>query len=100
MFLRSRRRMRVFPPLAAPPDRRRSDISVVSPLPARSQISPAHWTGEYLLLANANTTLRTAPRAGIGAGALAAHGHAAAVAQTAIAPDIHQALDIQRNLAP
>src|SRR5690606_34291622 len=51
-----------------------------------------------LLLANTDAALRTSPGASIGACALTAHGHSAAVAQTAIAPDIHQALDVERDL--
>ena len=48
MFLRSRRRIRVLPPRAAPPDRRRSDIIVVSPLPVRSQNQPCPPGGQRI----------------------------------------------------
>lgn len=61
----------------------------------------AHHRGEHslLLVPNTDAALRTTPGARIGASPLAAHGHAAAVTQTAIAADIHQPLDVQRNLS-
>ena len=101
MFLRSRRLTRVLPRPAAPPDRRRSDISSVSPLPVRSRgyRFPANSTGACLLLADADAPARTTPRARVGSRALAPDRHATTVAQPAIAPNVHQPLDVQRHLA-
>src|SRR5437868_3146551 len=51
------------------------------------------------LLAYADRLARTAAGAGIGAGALAAHGQPAPVAQPTVGPDLHQALDVERDFA-
>src|SRR6266576_1549463 len=51
------------------------------------------------LLAHADRLARTAAGAGIGAGALAAHGQPAPVAQPTVGPDLHQALDVERDFA-
>src|SRR6056297_3772271 len=53
-----------------------------------------------LLLLLAGDRLRRAlAGAGIGVGALAAHGQAAAMPQAAVAAEVHQALDVDRHLA-
>src|SRR6266576_3247551 len=51
------------------------------------------------LLAHADRLTRATAGAGVGPGALSAHGQAAPVAQPAIGPDRHQALDVERDLA-
>src|SRR6266480_4444700 len=51
------------------------------------------------LLAHADRLTRATAGAGVGPGALSAHGQAAPVAQPAIGPDLHQALDVERDLA-
>src|ERR1044071_6570533 len=94
MFLRSRRRTR--PPAA------------VASLPIRSPFEAAqHATDTTRLsvlrrgfLLAGNGFGRTLAGAGVGVGALAADRQALAVTQTAIAAEIHQALDVDGNLAP
>src|SRR6266550_2571711 len=51
------------------------------------------------LLAHADRLTRATAGARVGPGALSAHGQAAPVAQPAIGPDLHQALDVERDLA-
>src|SRR5438094_1060445 len=51
------------------------------------------------LLPYADGLARTPPRARVGPGALAADGKAAPVAQPTVGPDLHQALDVERDLA-
>src|SRR6202043_675415 len=51
------------------------------------------------LLAHADRLARAAAGAGVGPGALATDRQAAAVAQPTVGPDLHQALDIERDLA-
>src|SRR5205814_976782 len=46
-----------------------------------------------------DAALRTLARAGVGVGALAADRQALAVAQAAVATEIHKALDVERDLA-
>jgi hypothetical protein len=53
-----------------------------------------------LFLLPGNGLCRTLAGARIGVGALAAYRQTAAMAQTAVAPKIHQPLDIHRNFAP
>src|SRR5947209_4539399 len=48
---------------------------------------------------HADRLARTTARAGVGAGALAAHRQAAPVAQPAVGPDLHQPLDVECDLA-
>src|SRR5437879_8611390 len=61
---------------------------------------PSSWSlaGFHLLLPG-HRALRTAPAAGVGTGALAAHGQAAAVTLAAVGPDLGQPLDVGRDLA-
>src|SRR5207245_3136397 len=61
---------------------------------------PSSWSlaGLHLLLPR-HRALGTAPAAGVGAGALAAHGQAAAVPLAAVGADLGQPLDVGRDLA-
>src|SRR5207249_4007003 len=61
---------------------------------------PSSWSlaGLHLLLPG-HRALRTAPAAGVGTGALAAHGQAAAVTLAAVGADFGEALDVGRHLA-
>src|SRR5215468_11036408 len=86
MFLRSRLRTRVaslpmFDPFAACPARAAADYPC-------------------LLLLAGDRLGRSLAGAGIGVCALAAHREAATVAQPAIAAEIHQPLDVHRDIAP
>ena len=52
---------------------------------------------DLALLATTDRSPRTAPRPRIRARALAPGRHAPAMSETAVAPDIHQALDVHRD---
>src|SRR4051812_23819655 len=52
-----------------------------------------------LFLERLRSLARTLAGAGVGAGALAAHGQATAMAETAVAADVHQSLDVHRGFA-
>src|SRR5579884_1624829 len=103
MFLRSRRRTRVLP-RPGPVPRRRS--AMFCPYLRMLSSRDFRWPGRprgpspLLLLADPDRPPRAAPRARVGARALAPHRHAAAVPQAAIRADIHQPLNVHRDLAP
>src|SRR5436305_4167681 len=96
IFLRSRRRTR-------PP------AGVVASLPIHDPFS-ARWSSEPIkfgmralssrFLLAGDGLGRTLTGASVGVGALAADRQALAVAQTAVAAEIHQPLDVHGNLAP
>src|SRR5262249_48748694 len=94
IFLRSRRRTRV------------ASLPILDPLAARRGARPAgDWscnpvTWAYLLLLAGNRLRRTLAGAGVGVGALAAHGQAAAMTQSTVAAEVHQSLDVHGDLAP
>jgi hypothetical protein len=54
-------------------------------------------TTSQLFLQSCSGLARTLAGAGIGPGALAAHGQATTVAEAAVAADVHQALDVHRG---
>jgi hypothetical protein len=54
-------------------------------------------TTSQLFLQSCSGLARTLAGAGVGPGALAAHGQATAVAETTVATDVHQALDVHRG---
>src|ERR1700704_3249334 len=92
MFLRSRRRTR--PPAGV------ASLPIHDPFKARqagNSIRPGRSLRRGLLLAGDGLG-RTLAGAGIGVGALAANRQAFAVTQPAIAAEIHQPLDVHRNL--
>src|SRR5262245_15498500 len=57
------------------------------------------WNAALLLLAG-NRLRRPLAGAGVGMGALAAHRQSAAMPQPAVAPQVHQPLDVHRDFAP
>src|SRR5215204_539708 len=62
----------------------------------RRQQSPTTYF-DLRLLAATNRSTWTAPRPGIGSGALSSRRHAATMAQTPVATDVHQTLDVHRD---
>src|SRR5690349_16757439 len=85
MFLRSRRRTRV------------ASLPILYPFAARP-CGPATLESGLLLLAG-DRLRRPLAGAGVGMGPLAADRQTAAMAQPAIAAEIHQPLDVERDLA-
>src|SRR6266536_4696487 len=68
--------------------------------PARGRRGAGTLLLARLLLARDLHALRALPGARVGFGVLAADRQAAPVAHPAVAPDLHQTLDVQRALAP
>src|SRR3954447_26171193 len=105
MFLRSRRRMRVaslpISNLSFRSRRRRSASGYTSKGEWRIDYSPLpiRYSRKLLLLAG-DRLGRALARTRIGMGALAAHRQSAAMAQAAIAAEVHQALDVDADFAP
>src|SRR5438045_1818316 len=65
---------------------------------SRPEGRPLHFLNRLLLRDRA--LARALPRPGVGAGPLPAHRQVAAVPQPAIAADLHQPLDVHRDLLP
>src|SRR3712207_82686 len=111
MFLRSRRRTRVASfaillVLQARPSCQALGIGkLLSPGGAerrsedRVSIGTAEIRGPALFLLAGDRLRLALAGAGVGVGALAAHRELPPVAQPAIGPEIHQALDVHRDLA-
>ena len=104
-FLRSRRRALAGPRLRSATRgllRQFAESDVAETL-LRSTLS---WRSDSDLLlrrclpAAGHSPAGPLPRAGIGSGALAVHRQAAAMADAAVAADLHQPLDVQVHLAP
>src|SRR5262249_14566647 len=98
MFLRSRRRTRVASLPICFPFAARSAPSQMSCLRWRNSVCDGDRSG-HLLLAG-DRLRRSLAGARIGVGALAADRQVAAMAQAAIAAEILQPLDVERDLAP
>src|SRR5437588_2670510 len=109
MFLRSRRRVLTTFFFLATDSLRESVVPAVRAdcQPGHLSLVPLFVGGTrgacppclLLLAPHADSPPRAAPGAGVGAGSLAAHREAAAMAQAAVGADLHQPLDVERDLA-